>query len=288
MPLASVTCAPGRRFGGRYRLHEPIGAGGMAVVHRAVDERLGRQVAVKVIADHLALDPLSVRRFRHEAQLSGRLAHPNIVATLDAGVDPQAFIVMELVDGGDAESLRRDQGPLTPEHAVHVVAQVAEALAYAHDQGVVHHDVTARNILVRRRDATVKLADWGVASDASSQRAMHAAYVAGTPSYMAPEILRGATPSPRSDIYSLGVVAYRLLTGPPGRRPASATTPLSTAVPRLDRLADVRPDLPDGLIDAVQRAIEREPDARQEAVKDLRTQLLDALCETAGLLPVAA
>jgi eukaryotic-like serine/threonine-protein kinase len=237
----------GRRFGGRYRLLERVGGGGMATVYRARDERLKRTVAVKVIDEHLSFDSASVRRFRQEAQLCAGLAHPNVVAILDAGVEPRDFTVMEYVPGVDAGKRLRSRGRLTLGEAVHVVAQVCEALAYAHDQDVVHQDVSPRNILIRQPDFTAKLADFGFA---------------GTPGYVAPEILRGADPSPQSDLYSLGVVAYRLLAGPE-----------PTAPPRRP-LAEVRPRLPRRLSDALQQALAEEPAARQRSVAEFRAQLV--------------
>jgi serine/threonine protein kinase len=171
----------GRLAGGRYRLLERVGAGGMATVYRARDERLARDVAVKIIAERLARDPLFVRRFRREAQLCGRLAHPNIVTVLDAGVAPRDFIVMELVEGLDAGTLLNREGRLTPGEAVHVLAQAGEALAYAHDNGVIHQDVSPHNILIRWPDATAKLADFGLASDSLDRTARQE--TGGTPGY---------------------------------------------------------------------------------------------------------
>jgi serine/threonine-protein kinase len=264
-------------FGSRYRLLDLLGAGGMAAVYRARDERLKRDVAVKVISERLARDALSVGRFRREAQLCARLGHPNIVAVLDAGVEPRDFMVMELVHGLDAGTLLRNQGRLTPGRTVDVVAQLCEALAYAHDQDVIHHDVTPRNILIRRADGTAKLADFGLASGALDVPASQVADAVGTPGFVAPEVLRGALPSPRSDLYSLGVVAYRFLAGSAGMRPgdASATTPQATAAPHMPPLAEARPDLSHGLVDAVQQALADDPGARQKSAADFRAQLVD-------------
>jgi serine/threonine-protein kinase len=268
---------PGRQVGGRYRLLERLGVGGMATVYRARDERLKREVAVKVIAEELARDALFVRRFRRESELCARLAHPNIVAILDAGVEPRDFIVMELVDGLDAGTLLHRRGRLTPGETVHVVAQVCDALAHAHDHEVVHDDVSPGNILIRRRDGAAKLADFGLASGALEVPARRAAGVLGTPGYVAPEVLGGAGPSPLSDLYALGVVAYRFLAGPSKLRRGGArdTEPQVTAAPRRRPLADVRSDLSRGLVDAVQQALDPEPGARQDSVAEFRAQLVD-------------
>ena len=265
----------GGRAGGRYRFLERAGAGGMATVYRALDERLKREVAVKLIADSFAHDPRFVSRFRREAQLCARLSHPSIVGILDAGVEPRDFIVMELVDGVDAGTLLETNGPFTAEDSVRVVAQVCDALEHAHDRSVVHHDVTPGNILISLPDGRAWLADFGLASDPTDGSAGPVEDVTGTPGFIAPEILHGAAPSPRSDLYSLGVVAYRLLTGPPEVAPRDprGTRPLPTAAPHLPPLSEALPDLPGVLTDAVEQAVAPDPDARQGSVAEFRGQL---------------
>jgi serine/threonine protein kinase len=263
---ADVTATPiphgaaplGRLVGSRYRLVERLGAGGMATVYRARDEQLERDVAVKVIGERHARDPVFVRRFRREAQLGARLAHPNIVAVLDAGAQP------------------RRRGRLTPGETVDIVVQVCDALAHAHGRDVVHQDVSPSNILIAEADGTAKLADFGLASDGVEGPAGRAHGVAGTLGFVAPEIVGGARPSPRSDLYSLGAVTHRLLLGPqvppadPGR-----TSPLPTAVRHTPSLSEARPGLQRSLYEAVQQALAPTPDARQESVAEFRAQLLD-------------
>jgi serine/threonine protein kinase len=266
--------------GDRYHLRERVGTGGMATVHRAWDERLERDVAVKLIAERLARDTSSLRRFRREAELWARLGHPNIVAILDAGARPREFIAMELVRGPDVGTLLRSRGGrLTPDEAGHVVAQACEALTYAHEHGVLHRDVSPRNILVSQHDGTVKLADFGLACRVDAPDVALPAHVAGTPGYLAPELLSGAAPTPRSDLWSLGAVTRRFLAGPP-RREAAETPPtraLATAAPRLLPLAELRPDLPPTLTRAVDQATAWAPHARQGSVAEFRAQLIDAL-----------
>jgi serine/threonine-protein kinase len=251
----------GRLLSGRYRLLERVGMGGMATVHRAHDERLKRQVAVKLIAECLSRDPLYVRHFRLEAKLGAELAHPNIVAVLDAGAEPRDFLVMELVEGVDARSLLRASARATADQALDVVEQVCDALAHAHDRGVVHCDVSPGNILIREVDGTAKLADFGAASHATEPPPNAAKGIIGTPGYIAPEVLRGARPSPRSDLFSLGRVAYRLLGGPrsPGATGPRATAPQATAIPA-----------------AVRRALAHDPSARQRSIAEFRDELLGA------------
>ena len=264
----------GRVVAGRYRLLEVLGAGGMATVYRARDERLRRQVAVKVIAPGLVHDAVAVRRLRREAELGAELTHTNIVTVFDAGVEPQDFIAMELVDGGDARSLARVTGRLTHEHAIDIVAPICDALHYAHDQHVIHGDVSDSNILIRQRDGLPKLADFGLACRTGQVPDDRRRRVTGTPGYIAPELLEGAAPSARSDLYSLAAVAQGLLVGPVDRRPAhrGTTAPITGTSVRA-ALARKRPDLPRDLADAVQQALSPDPQARQASVAEFRAQL---------------
>jgi serine/threonine protein kinase len=275
--VAALASPPVKRtariVGDRYRLLARLGAGGMGTVYRAHDKRLGRDVAVKIIAEHLAGDELSVRRFRNEARLSARLAHRNIVATLDVGHESPQFIVMELVDGLDARKLLGRRGRLSAAETVRLIAQVCDALAYAHGLGVIHHDVSLPNILVRRSDGTAKLADFGLAVGAWHDPPRGAPL--GTPGYVAPELLRGAAATPSSDLYSLGVVTYRLLAGRPSfrSRDPQATAPMPYATGPLPPLAYLRPDLSGRLIAAVRRAMSHEPDLRQASVAEFCAEM---------------
>jgi eukaryotic-like serine/threonine-protein kinase len=255
---------------GRYRLLERLGSGGTADVYRARDQRLQRDVAAKVIAHWLAHDTATVRRFRREAELSARLAHPNIAGILDAGARPRDYIIVELVDGRDAATRLKQDEPLSTEHAIRVVAEVCDALEHAHARGVVHCDVAPRNILIGERDGVAKLVDFGVAVDVSGGRPP--AQDLGTPGYVAPEVIHGAAVSPQSDLYSLAVVAYRLLGGQPPfrRRDDGGTAARPTAIAERPSLADVRPDLPSELTSAVDDAMSARPNARPASVAEFR------------------
>jgi serine/threonine protein kinase len=264
----------GGPFGGRYRILDWLDSGGMAAVYRARDERTRREVAIKVLADRLARHPPFVARFRREAQLGKEFAHPNLVATLDAGEEPRHFIALELVNGLDVSRLLRQRRRLTAQEAAHVLAQICEALAYLHAKGIVHCDVSPANILLRRTDGTAKLADFGLASRRGEAPAQLAENVTGTPGYVAPEVLRGALPTPRSDLYSLGVTAYRLLAGPRARhRDAESTAPMATAAPPMPPLGKLCPDLPRDLTDTVQQAMASDPARRQRSVIEFGTSL---------------
>lgn len=244
-------------LGGRYRLLSLIGAGGMTNVYCARDELLKRRVAVKVMAEPLASDANCLRQFRLEAELWAGLAHPLIVAVFDAGTVPRPFIVMELVPGVSALALAR--GPqLTLDRAISIVAQVAEALTFAHEHDVVHRDVSPGNVLIRRSDGAANLTDFGLACKAGEKAPRYLGEVAGTCGYMAPEVLRREAVSPLSDLYSLGALAYRLLAGPPERRSAAAAK------------------LPAGVAGVLDRALEHDPDDRQSSVAEFRAELLTA------------
>jgi serine/threonine protein kinase len=260
-PLARAPVPAQRQdelLGGRYRLLSLIGVGGMTNVYCARDELLKRRVAVKVLAEPLASEPRCVRQFRREAELWAELMHPLIVAVFDAGALPRPFIVVELVPGVTALALARGRRPPRLDHAISIVEQVADAVACAHDHDVIHRDVAPGNVLIRRSDRAVKLTDFGLACRAGDKAATYGGDVAGTYGYMAPEVLRGETASPLSDLYSLGALAYRLLAGPPEGRSAAGA------------------GLPDGVADVIDRALEHDPKARQPSVAEFRAQLLAA------------
>ena len=211
------------RISGRYRLERRLGVGGMSTVQLAFDERLERSVAVKLLAEHLADDPSFVSRFRREALAAARLVHPNIVQVYDFGFDePSArhFIVMEFVPGRSCAEILRDDGPMTPEQVVDVAVQADRGLDYAHRNGVVHRDVKPGNLMVTP-DGIVKLADFGIAKGAGQSSITQVGSVLGTAAYLAPEQARGEEAGPASDLYSLGVVTYQLMSG---RLPYEATS----------------------------------------------------------------
>jgi eukaryotic-like serine/threonine-protein kinase len=214
---------PPLRLGGDLELLEPIGEGGMGVVWRARHLRLGHQVAVKVLAEPLAQDPQAVQRLEREARTLARLKHPGIVHVLDLGRDGDTvYIVMELVEGRPLSTLL----PLAPERARTVALDVLDALAHAHEVGVVHRDVKPANILVED-GGRVLVSDFGLARSIDPDRRRETltslGQAAGTPAYMAPEALAGGAPSPAMDVFAMGMVLYEMVTG---TRPAGAFAPL--------------------------------------------------------------
>jgi Tol biopolymer transport system component len=273
MPIAS-----GARFG-PYEIQTMLGAGGMGEVYRARDPRLRRDVALKVIAPHVANDPDRMRRFELEARASGALHHPNIVAVYDVGGDRAAsFVVYELLDG---ESLRERlrHGRLPESETVRCAVQMARGLAAAHDKGIVHRDLKPGNVFLTT-DGTVKLLDFGLAKlrdvaplgsdEKSTALQTDAAVVLGTVGYMAPEQVRAQAVDHRADIFSFGVVLYEMLTGDRPFERVSAVETLSAILtddppPLIDRLPSVSPPL-DRII---AHCLEKTPDARFQSARDL-------------------
>ena len=215
----------GQVLAGRYELGERLGVGGMSTVVRAFDARLERDVAVKLLAEHLADDSQFVARFRREALSVARLVHPNIVQVFDFGLDEathRQYIVMELVRGQSGAEILRDEGSLDVRDALSIVVQALRGLEYAHRNGVVHRDVKPGNLL-RGEDGVVKLADFGIAKAFSDESSItQVGSVLGTAAYLAPEQAAGEQAGPAADLYALGVVAYQFLVRAPALRGAVA------------------------------------------------------------------
>ncbi len=257
---------------GRYRLESRLGFGGMSTVHLAIDLRLERQVAVKLLAEHLADDPTFVSRFQREAQAAARLVHPNIVQVFDSGRDErtgQYFIVMEYIEGSSCAEILRDDGWVEVDEALSIIGQACEGLHYAHRHGVVHRDVKPGNLL-RAREGEVKLADFGIAKATEQSSITQVGSVLGTAAYLAPEQARGEEAGPSADLYALGVVTYQLISG---RLPYEATSLTELALkqqqespPMLDTLvAAVTPEL----AEAVAMALALDPRDRYKTALEM-------------------
>lgn len=251
-------------LGDRYRLEEAIGQGGMASIWRATDTLLHRDVAVKRLHRLLMDDENLAERFQREALVVARLAHPALVKLLDRGEDADGpFLVFELVEGEDLKTRIERDGRLHPHQAASVCAQIARGLEHAHSQGVVHRDISARNVLLTP-DGHAKLADFGIArSEANCEGLTQAGAMMGTSEYLAPEQARGEAVDGRTDVYSLGVVLYECLTG---EAPFTGAPALAVAIRHLSEpVPDPRgivPDVPEALAVAVLTATAKDPDRR--------------------------
>src|SRR5918998_3044735 len=273
--------ASGTLFADRYRLEQRLGVGGMATVQLALDTRLERHVAVKLLAEHLAEDASFISRFRREALAAARLVHPNIVQVFDFGEDEptgRQFIVMEWVDGPSCAEILRELGRLEPRDAMSILTQACRGLDYAHRKGVVHRDVKPGNLLRSREGGQVKLADFGIAKAAEQSDITKVGSVLGTAAYLSPEQARGEPAGPGSDLYALGVVSYQLMAG---RLPyeAASLTDLArqqdtTAPPPLHELD---PGIPRPLSQVVSRALERDPGDRFPDAAAMERALTDAM-----------
>ncbi|MBA3690481.1 MAG: Stk1 family PASTA domain-containing Ser/Thr kinase [Actinobacteria bacterium] len=281
-------------LGGRYRLEASIGSGGMAEVFRGQDTTLDRQVAIKVLAPQFARDPSFVERFRREARAAARLNHPNIVNVYDTGVDGDTnYIVMEYVEGRTLAEYLAGGGRLAPVKAAEIAEKVAEALAAAHAQGVIHRDIKPANIMVTR-DGRVKVMDFGIARlVAGPDTVEQTAAVLGTAAYLSPEQAQGQTVDARSDLYSLGIVLYEMVSGRPPFTGDSAMAVAykhvqETPLPPSSLNGDVTPRL-----DAVvMRALAKNPANRYQSAGDFRDDLVRVIAgqevEATPLLPAAA
>src|SRR5918912_381704 len=222
----------GSLLGGRYRLLDVLGDGGMARVFRAQDERLQRIVAVKILHQQYLGQPEFVRRFEQEAQLAAGLAHPAIVAIYDLGhEDDTYYIVMEYVEGSSLKEVIAREGRLPLDRAVPLIRQLGHALDFAHGHGVVHRDIKPENILLTPADQ-VKVSDFGIARAMTSPGQTATGIVLGSVSYFSPEQAQGQPATAESDIYSSGIVLYEMLTAPV---PFAADNPLATAMQHITR-----------------------------------------------------
>src|SRR5712664_2303762 len=202
----------GTLFDGRYQVVRKLGAGGMANVYLAEDQELGRRVAIKILNDRHAGDEQFVERFRREAKNAAALSHPNIVSIYDRGeAEGTYYIAMEYLDGRSLKELILSRGPAPIHLAVDYARQVLAAIMFAHRHGIVHRDIKPHNVLVDG-EGRLKVTDFGIARAGASQMT-EAGSIVGTAQYLSPEQAKGTAVDPRSDIYSVGIVLYELLTG---------------------------------------------------------------------------
>jgi eukaryotic-like serine/threonine-protein kinase len=272
-----------RLLGGRYQLGEVLGYGGMAEVHRGRDQRLGRDVAVKVLRADLARDPGFQMRFRREAQNAAALNHPAIVAVYDTGEEtdgatPLPYIVMEYVGGRTLKEVLAAERRLMPERALEITADICAALDFSHKNGIVHRDIKPGNVMLTPT-GTVKVMDFGIARAVASGTSTmtQTSAVIGTAQYLSPEQARGESVDARSDVYSTGCLLYELLTGQP---PFTGDSPVSVAYQhvREDPIppSHVNPDVSPVIDSIVLKSMAKNPANRYQSAGDMRADLLRA------------
>ena len=272
----------GELIAGRYELEELVGSGGMSNVFRAHDRLLERTVALKILHEQYTRDEDYVERFRREARAVAQLTHPNIVTVIDRGEqDGRQFIVFEYVDGENLKELSA-RGPLDVREAIGLALQVARALSFAHARGLVHRDVKPQNVLLND-DGQAKVTDFGIARSLDVHGVTQTGTVLGTSDYIAPEQARGQKVDPKTDIYSLGVVLYELLTG---EVPFSGDNFVAVAMRHVSEpppsVLEHRPDCPVRVDLAIQRAMAKDPADRFASMDELCAELEACLAELDG------
>ncbi|MBC7229958.1 MAG: Stk1 family PASTA domain-containing Ser/Thr kinase [Actinobacteria bacterium] len=265
----------GKVFNQRYRIKEKIGSGGMADVFLADDLLLGREVAVKVLHPQYAADPSFIQRFRHEAQAAANLNHPNIVNIYDWGGEGELYyIVMEYVEGRDLKEILRTEGRLLPERAAEVAAEISAALQFAHRHNLVHRDIKPHNVFITNL-GQVKVMDFGIAREGDGGGMTQTGMVMGTPQYISPEQAQGLAVDGRSDIYSLGVVLYEMLTG---RVPFDDPNPVTVTYRQVreDPIPPsvIDPEIPATLEAVVMKAMAKNPANRYQTAQEMKADLL--------------
>ena len=267
----------GRLLDGRYQVGPRLARGGMATVYRALDTRLERPVAIKVMQPGLAADPEFVSRFIREARSAARLSHPNIVAVYDQGTDGDTtFLAMEFVDGVTLRDVLRQRGALPPDDALQIMEQILAALAAAHRGGIIHRDIKPENVLLTT-DGRVKVADFGLAraiSGTSTVSTLTGSVIIGTVAYLSPELVERGVADARSDVYAAGIVLFEMLTG---RKPYVGESPLQVAFRHVHEVvpapSTLVPSLSSEVDTLVGRATARNPDDRPHDA----SELLDAV-----------
>ena len=261
-------------FGGRYEVLERIGAGGMAIVYKAKDLLLNRVVTIKVLREQFVSDEDFIRRFRREAQSAASLSHPNIVSVYDVGKEGDTeYIVMEYVEGRNLKEIIREYAPLSTDQSINLGRQITEAIQNAHEHHIIHRDIKPHNILVTE-DGHAKVTDFGIARAVSSATVTHTGDIIGSVHYLSPEQAKGLQSNEQSDIYSLGIVLYELITG---KVPYDGETPITIALKHLQEQpvlpSKINPRIQKEFEAVIMRAIAKSPEQRYLSAKDLLADL---------------
>ena len=267
----------GSVFDGRYRIERKLGAGGMADVYLAEDQELGRRVAIKILDDRHASDDQFVERFRREAKNAAGLNHPNIVSIYDRGeAEGTYYIAMEFLDGRSLKELIVARGPAPIKVAIDYTRQILAAVGFAHRHGIVHRDIKPHNVLVGP-EGRLKVTDFGIARSGASQMT-EVGSIIGTAQYLSPEQARGAPVDQTSDLYSVGVVLFEMLTG---QVPFTGDTPLEIAMKHLSEVpkppSELRPEVPHDLDSVVLRALAKDPSERYQGADEMDADLARVL-----------
>lgn len=274
----------GKLLGNRYEILEKIGNGGMATVYKAKCHVLNRFVAVKILRDEFTTDAEFVRRFEIEAQAAASISHPNIVSVYDVGKDGSLYyIVMELVQGKTLkEIIVGEGGPLPWKWSVNIAIQIASALEVAHKNNIVHRDIKPHNIIITE-DGVAKVTDFGIAKAVSNSTITAFGTTIGSVHYFSPEHARGGYTDAKSDLYSLGVVMYEMLTG---RVPFDADTPVSIALKHMQeepiKPIDINPNIPEALNEIILKALKKDPNQRYQSATEMLTDLRRAQKDPTG------
>jgi eukaryotic-like serine/threonine-protein kinase len=260
--------------GKRYEISRLLGAGGMGHVYLARDRSLSREVALKVLDDRHAENPDFVERFRREAKAAASLSHPHIVSVYDAGEDDETpYIAMEYVPGGTLKNKLQERGALPPRVAIGITLEVANALAAAHEKGIIHRDIKPENVLVTDQ-GHAKVGDFGIARAAAATAITETDLILGSVRYLSPEQAKGEKVGPPSDLYSLGVVLYEMLTG---RVPFDEENPIATAMKHVTEEPaspqELDPTIPKALEATTLKLLKKDPEQRYQSAKELAEDL---------------
>ncbi|OBR64866.1 serine/threonine protein kinase [Paenibacillus oryzae] len=270
----------GHDLGGRYEILSRVGGGGMALVYKAHDVLLNRNVAVKVLRQQFVNDEEFIRRFRREAQSAAALSHPNVVSIYDVGQeDDTHYIVMEYVEGHNLNEIIQERAPLQVQEAVRIAAQICDALDHAHQNHIIHRDIKPHNILIGN-NGRVKVTDFGIARAVTSSTITHTGSVVGSVHYFSPEHAKGINTGEKSDLYSLGIVIYQMLTA---KLPFLGESPISVALKHLQESFEdprlVNPHIPQSVENIILKAMRKNPAERYATARDMQEDLDTCLLE---------